>query len=138
MCAGTLQQLPHEHERPTALRADRRLELVGRAGREGDEGEPEEGGIAVGDGHGVITEYGMRVPTSFHDPELRDQPNGYYFAIIGDGTRIMPSYASRIAVEDRWAIVAYIRALQLSQNADAASLPADELAKLEQSGTITK
>ena len=92
----------------------------------------------LGDGHGVISEYGMRVPTSFHDPELRDQPNGYYFAIIGDGTRIMPSYASRIAVEDRWAIVAYIRALQLSQNADAASLPADELPKLEQSGTITK
>lgn len=91
----------------------------------------------VGDGHGVITEYGMRVPTSFHDPDLRAEANGYYFMMITDGSRNMPSYASRIPVDDRWAIVAYIRALQLSQGADAASLPAEELPKIEQSGTIT-
>lgn len=91
----------------------------------------------VGDGHGIITDYGMRVPTSFHDPGLRNEPNGYYFSLITDGTRVMPSYAARITVEDRWAIVAYIRALQLSQGADVQQLPADELPKIEQSGTIT-
>lgn len=88
----------------------------------------------VGDGHGVVTEYGMPVPTSFHDPDLRAEPTGYYFTVITNGTRVMPSYASRIPPEDRWAIIAYIRALQLSQNVDAAQLPAEELPQLEQAG----
>jgi mono/diheme cytochrome c family protein len=91
----------------------------------------------VGDGNGLIVEYGMRQPTSFHDPDLRDEPPGYYFALITGGTRIMPSYAARIAPADRWAIVAYIRALQLSQNADPAHVPADILPTLQQSETIT-
>jgi hypothetical protein len=86
----------------------------------------------VGDGHGIVTEYGMRVPTSFHDPELREEAPGYYFTLITDGTRVMPSYADRIAPADRWAIVAYIRALQLSQNADPAQLSADEVPRLDQ------
>lgn len=90
----------------------------------------------VGDGHGVITEYGMRQPPSFHDPDVRDQPPGYYFAIITGGTRIMPSY-ERISVEDRWAIVAYIRALQLSQNADPSLLSPDELPLLDETETGT-
>ena len=92
----------------------------------------------VGDGHGIITEYGMKTPPSFHDPELRDEPVGYYFSIITDGTRVMPSYASRIPPADRWAIIAYIRALQLSQNADASQVPADALPQLEQTETITQ
>ena len=92
----------------------------------------------VGDGHGIITQYGMKVPPSFHDPDLRDQPPGYYFDIITGGTRVMPSYAARIPPADRWAIIAYIRALQLSQNADVKQLPADELPKLGQTSTITK
>jgi mono/diheme cytochrome c family protein len=86
----------------------------------------------TGDGRGIITEYGMRQPTSFHDPDLRAEPAGYYFTVITDGTRIMPSYAAQISPEDRWAIVAYIRALQLSQSIDASQLPADELPKLDQ------
>ena len=86
----------------------------------------------AGTGHGVITEYGMRTPPSFHDPDLRDEPVGYYFVTITNGTRVMPSYASRIPVEDRWAIVAYIRALQLSQNADVKTLPSEDLPKLEE------
>lgn len=81
----------------------------------------------AGDGQGVITAYGMPQPDSFHLPELRDRPAGYYFAIITDGTRVMPSYASRIAIEDRWAIVAYIRALQLSQNTDASQITPGKL-----------
>jgi mono/diheme cytochrome c family protein len=84
----------------------------------------------VGDGQGIMTEYGMREPTSFHDPELRDEPPGYYFTLITNGTRVMPSYA-RIPPEDRWAIVAYIRALQLSQNADTEQLSPDDLSELE-------
>ena len=92
----------------------------------------------VGDGHGIITEYGMRVPPSFHDPELRDQPAGYYFEVITDGTRVMPSYGTRIPPADRWAIIAYIRALQLSQNVEAARLSPEELPKLDQTDTITK
>jgi hypothetical protein len=92
----------------------------------------------VGDGNGIVTEYGMRTPTSFHDPDLRAEAAGYYFTIITNGTRIMPSYASRIRPEDRWAIIAYIRALQLSQGADVTQLPADLLPQLEQTETITR
>lgn len=85
----------------------------------------------VGDGHGIVTEYGMEEPPSFHDPELRDEPPGYYFSLITNGTRVMPSYAARIPPEDRWAIVAYIRALQLSQNADPSQLSPEDLSELE-------
>jgi mono/diheme cytochrome c family protein len=92
----------------------------------------------LGDGHGIITEYGMRVPPSFHDPELRAESAGYYFTIITEGTRVMPSYAARIPPADRWAIVAYIRALQLSQNADPSQVPPDQLPALEETGTITE
>jgi mono/diheme cytochrome c family protein len=92
----------------------------------------------VGDGHGIVTEYGMPVPTSFHDPALREETAGYYFTVITNGTRVMPRYASRIRSEDRWAIIAYIRALQLSQNAAAAQLSAEDLPQLEQTHPITK
>lgn len=91
----------------------------------------------VGDGQGVVTEYGMPVPTSFHDPDLRAESTGYYFTVITNGTRVMPSYASRIRPADRWAIIAYIRALQLSQGADVTQLPAADLPQLEQTETIT-
>lgn len=92
----------------------------------------------VGDGHGIVTDYGMPVPTSFHDPALRDETTGYYFTVITNGTRVMPSYASRIRPEDRWAIIAYVRALQLSQNAAADQLSADDLPQLDQTQPITQ
>lgn len=85
----------------------------------------------AGNGDGVIIGYGMREPNSFHDPDVRDQPHGYYFAIITNGTRIMPRYDAQIAPEDRWAIVAYIRALQLSQNVDVSQLSPEDLTELE-------
>jgi hypothetical protein len=84
----------------------------------------------VGDGQGIIVEYGLREPPSFHTPELREKASGYYFDLITRGTRVMPSYASRIRPEDRWAIVAYIRALQLSQNADLSDVPPQEVPNL--------
>ncbi|MBX3013354.1 MAG: cytochrome c [Caldilineaceae bacterium] len=91
----------------------------------------------VGDGHGIVTEYGMPVPTSFHDPDLSTEATGYYFTVITNGTRVMPSYADRITPVDRWAIIAYIRALQLSQRTDATQLPAEELPALDQTTPIT-
>ena len=84
----------------------------------------------VGDGQGIIVEYGLREPPSFHTPELREEAPGYYFDLITRGTRVMPSYASRIPPEDRWAIIAYIRALQLSQNADVSDVPPQEVPNL--------
>jgi hypothetical protein len=92
----------------------------------------------VGDGQGIIVEYGLRQPPSFHDPELKDEPPGYYFDLISRGTRVMPSYASRIRPEDRWAIVAYIRALQLSQDADLSQVPSNEIPNLDKTDVITK
>ena len=80
----------------------------------------------------------MDAPTSFHDPALRDEATGYYFTIITNGTRVMPSYAARIPVEDRWAIIAYVRALQLSQNVDASQLTPDELPQLDSTEVITQ
>lgn len=91
----------------------------------------------TGDGQGIITDYGMPVPPSFHDPDLRAEPAGAYFTVITNGTRVMPPYGSRIPPADRWAIIAYIRALQLSQNADASQLSAEDLPQLEQSEPIT-
>lgn len=92
----------------------------------------------LGGGRGIIVDYGLREPPSFHTPELRREPPGYYFDLISRGTRVMPRYASRIAPQDRWAIVAYIRALQLSQNADLSLVPPDEIPNLNQTEEITK
>lgn len=79
----------------------------------------------AGDGTGIVVDYGMPQPTSFHDPDLRTEAAGYYFTVITNGTRIMPAYGDRIPPADRWAIIAYIRALQLSQHAEATALPPD-------------
>lgn len=54
-------------------------------------------------------------PTTYHDQALRDRPDGYLFHVIGNGIRNMPPYGSQVPVRDRWAIVAYLRALQRSQ-----------------------
>jgi hypothetical protein len=86
---------------------------------------------SVGDGQGLVVEYGLRQPPSFHSEELRQRPPGYYFDIISRGTRVMPSYAARIRPQDRWAIIAYIRALQLSQNAPVELVPPDEVPNLK-------
>lgn len=71
----------------------------------------------VGDGNGMIVQRGLRRPPSFHIDRLRAAPAGHYFDVMTNGFGAMPDYAAQISVEDRWAIIAYIRALQLSQNA---------------------
>jgi mono/diheme cytochrome c family protein len=69
-------------------------------------------------------------PTSFHSELLRERPDGHLFNTISTGIRNMPAYGSQIAVEDRWAIVAYVRALQRSQNATVDDVPSDIRAQL--------
>lgn len=72
----------------------------------------------AGDGKGVVTtgNYGFVPAPSYHQDRLRNVPDGYIFSVISNGIRTMPSYAHQIPVRDRWAIVAYVRALQHSQD----------------------
>ncbi len=78
-----------------------------------------------GYGHGMIVQRGFPAPPSFHTDRLRQAPAGHFFDVMTRGYGVMYPYASRVSPEDRWAIVAYIRALQFSQHAPAASLPPD-------------
>ena len=81
---------------------------------------------AAGDGRGMIVQRGFPPPPSYHIDRLRQAPVGHYFDVITNGYGTMFSYASRVNAPDRWRIVAYIRALQLSQNASLADVPAAE------------
>ncbi len=72
----------------------------------------------TGSGDGMIVQRGYQRPPSLHEARLRSAPVGQLFAAISEGFGVMPSYATQIPVDDRWAIVAYIRALQLSQHAE--------------------
>lgn len=85
----------------------------------------------VGDGQGMIVQRGFQQPPSFHIERLRNESNGYYYDVISNGFGAMYSYASRVPPEDRWAIIAYIRALQLSQNANFEELPETDRLELE-------
>jgi mono/diheme cytochrome c family protein len=85
----------------------------------------------IGDGSGMIVERGYRRPASFHEQRLRDAPAGYFFDAISRGFGMMPSYAAQVPVSDRWAIVAYVRALQLSQNFPAGELSPAERARVD-------
>lgn len=84
----------------------------------------------TGGGAGMIVQRGYRKPPTFHDERLRTAPDGHFFAAITNGFGVMPKYAQQVPVADRWAIVAYIRALQLSQNASLADVPETERAAL--------
>lgn len=77
----------------------------------------------VGDGNGFIPTRGFKHPPSYHIERLRKVPLGYFFDVMTNGFALMPDYSAQIAPRDRWAIAAYIRALQLSQNAPAADVP---------------
>ncbi len=85
----------------------------------------------VGDGKGIITQYKYPIPpTSFHSDIVRQMDDGYFFNVITNGVRNMPSYKHQIPVDDRWAIVAYVRALQHSQNASLSDIPVAERQEL--------
>jgi mono/diheme cytochrome c family protein len=83
-----------------------------------------------GDGNGMIVQRGMPHPTSYHDDRLRAADDQHFFDVITNGYGAMYSYASRVPPRDRWAIAAYIRALQLSRHAAIDDVPPDERAKL--------
>jgi len=88
---------------------------------------------ATGDGNGMIVQRGFKAPASYHVDRLRNESAGYFYDVITNGYGIMYSYGDRIPVSDRWAIVAYIRALQLSQNGRLLDVPQPERDRLERS-----
>jgi len=84
----------------------------------------------LGDGQGMIVKRGFPAPPSYHIERLREAPAQHFYDVITDGYGVMYSFAERVQPADRWAIAAYIRALQRSQNASLADAPAAERAKL--------
>jgi len=88
-----------------------------------------------GDGNGMASVRGMKHPPTYHQDRLRNSPNGYYFDVITNGFGGMLGYSAQVAPADRWAIVAYVRALQLSRNAKVSDLPAELRHRLEQGGS---
>ena len=89
----------------------------------------------LGRGDGMVVRRGYRQPSSFHVDRLRAQPAGYFFDAISHGFGAMPDYAAQIPVADRWAIVAYVRVLQLSQNVPASDLTPEARAQLDKEAT---
>ena len=85
----------------------------------------------LGDGNGMIPARGYRRPPSYHTDVLRKAPTGHFFDVMTNGFGSMPSYAPQVSVHDRWAIVAYIRALQLARNATVNELTPEERGKLQ-------
>ena len=86
----------------------------------------------TGQGNGMVVQRGFRAPTSFHEERLRGAPAGYFVDVMTHGFGAMPDYAAQVPIADRWAIAAYLRALQLSQNATVDDVPADRRPQLDQ------
>lgn len=80
----------------------------------------------LGDGNGLVVMRGFRQPPSYHIDRLRQAPVGHFFDVISNGFGAMASYATRVTPDDRWRIIAYIRALQLSESAKIDDVPADQ------------
>ena len=85
-----------------------------------------------GYGNGIIVQRGLSPPPSYHIDRLRQAPVGHFFDVMTNGYGAMYSYAQRVSVDDRWAIAAYIRALQASQSGAVSDVPADRRTALEQ------
>jgi mono/diheme cytochrome c family protein len=88
----------------------------------------------VGTGTGMIVRRGFKQPPTYHQDRLRNEADGYFFDVITNGFGQMPSYAAQISVADRWAVVAYLRALQLSQHAPLAGLPPEDRERVAAAG----
>lgn len=121
-----LTVLPLEADRPLLERGQQRYDIFC---------SPCHG--RLGDGQGMVAQRGYKVPPSFHTDPLKSQPVGYYYDVMTNGFGVMSSYASQISVEDRWAIAAYIRALQLSQGIEASALTAADRQALTNPGAAT-
>jgi len=87
-----------------------------------------------GDGQGMVTMRGMKHPPTYHQERLRNEPNGYLYDVVTNGFGAMNGYSAQLTPHDRWAIIAYVRALQLSRNAHVADLPANLREKLMAGG----
>ena len=85
----------------------------------------------LGDGNGMIPSRGYRRPPSFHTDALRTAKTGHFFDVMTNGFGAMPTYAPQVSVQDRWAIIAYIRALQLAHNATVNELTPEERGRLQ-------
>jgi mono/diheme cytochrome c family protein len=90
----------------------------------------------TGSGNGMVVQRGFRAPPSYHEDRLRNAPVGYFFDVMTNGFGAMQDYASQVPVADRWAIAAYIRALQLSQRATVADVPANRRAELDRPAVV--
>jgi mono/diheme cytochrome c family protein len=88
----------------------------------------------TGDGNGFVTTRGYRRPPTLHSDRLRAAPVGHFFDVITNGFGAMYDYSAQIPPRDRWAIIAYIRALQLSQHVPAGQLTPDQRAELASGG----
>jgi mono/diheme cytochrome c family protein len=88
-----------------------------------------------GDGDGMIPARGYRRPPSFHTADQQGRTLGHYYDVITNGFGAMPHYRTQVGVEDRWAIVAYVRALQMSRRATTADVPPEEMTRLAAEAT---
>lgn len=87
-----------------------------------------------GDGQGMVVQRGFPAPPSFHTDKLREAPDSHFYQVITHGYGVMYPYADRVAPADRWAIVAYVRALQLSQHAPRDELQMQDIRQLDAAG----
>jgi len=91
----------------------------------------------VGDGNGMIVKRGYRQAANFHDQKYATQAVGHYYDVISHGSGAMPDYAAQIEPADRWAIAAYIRALQYARSGTMSDVPADQRGQLKDQSEIT-
>jgi mono/diheme cytochrome c family protein len=89
----------------------------------------------TGEGNGMVVQRGYRQAQSMHIDRLRLAPVGYFYDVITNGFGVMPDYRGQIPVDDRWKIIAYVRALQLSRTGTAADVPADVMDQLRKGAT---
>lgn len=115
-----VHQIPVELDRALLLRGQERFNIFC---------SPCHGRAGLGDG--MIVQRGFRKPPNFTIERLREAPPGHIFDVIARGFGAMPAYGSQISPRDRWAIVAYVRALQLSQHASLDDVSVDDRSKLE-------
>ena len=85
----------------------------------------------TGSGNGMVVQRGFRAPPSYHEERLRNAPVGYFFDVMTNGFGAMQDYRAQVDVNDRWAIAAYIRALQLSQHSTVGDVPPDKRPELD-------
>lgn len=84
----------------------------------------------TGDGNGMVAQRGLKIPADLHTDRLRSVPPGYVYQVIKNGYGAMGDYGDQIPVNDRWAIVAYVRALQLSRDAPLNDVPEEQRGQL--------